>query len=76
MGELTGRISPGASLSGVVAGAGGGGIPYEIGNGLKLTGRVLSVDTADQVEQDNTRPVTSAAVYTQLGNVEALMSNI
>ena len=37
---------------------------------------VLRVDTAAAVEQDNTRPVTSAAVHTQLGNVEALLKNI
>ena len=37
---------------------------------------MLSVDTAGAVEEDNTRPVTSAAVYTELGNVEALLANI
>lgn len=36
----------------------------------------LSVDTATAVEQDNTRPVTSAAVHTELGNIEALLANI
>ena len=36
----------------------------------------LSVDTAKAVEEDNTKPVTSAAVYTQLGNVEALLHSI
>ena len=34
------------------------------------------VDTASAVEEDNTKPVTSAAVYMELGNVEALLSNI
>ena len=38
-----------------------------IGNGLKwdADGK-LTVDTADKVEQDNTKPVTSAAVHTEL----------
>ena len=37
---------------------------------------VLSVDTADAAQQDNTRPITSAAVYTQIGNIEALLALI
>ena len=53
-----------------------GGSSYEIGDGLKLEGNVLSVDTATEVEEDNTKPVTSGAVYVQLGNVEALLENI
>ena len=48
-----------------------------IGNGLKwdADGK-LAVDTADNVEQDNTKPVTSAAVYTEIGNIEALLAAI
>ena len=34
----------------------------------------LMVDTANAVEQDNTRPVTSAAVYVEIGNIEALLA--
>ncbi|MGI5895197.1 MAG: hypothetical protein ACOX6P_11520 [Candidatus Merdivicinus sp.] len=56
--------------------SGGGGGGYKIGDGLKLENGVLSVDTAAEVQQDNTKPVTSAAVYTQLGNVEALLASI
>ena len=48
----------------------------EIGNGLKFSGGKLIVDTADNVEQDNTKPVTSAAVYTEIGNIEALLAAI
>ena len=51
-----------------------GGQSFKIGNGLKLKNNVLSVDTAEKVEEDNTRPVTSAAVYTEIGNIEALLS--
>lgn len=46
----------------------------EIGDGLKFSGGKLVVDTADNVEQDNTKPVTSAAVYTEIGNIEALLA--
>ena len=48
----------------------------EIGDGLKFSGGKLVVDTADNVEQDNTKPVTSAAVYTEIGNIEALLAAI
>ena len=44
---------------------------------LKLTedGK-LSVNTADTVEKDNTLPVTSAAVHTQIGNIETILQTI
>lgn len=48
----------------------------EIGNGLKWSGNKLEVDTAPTVEQDNTKPITSAAVYTEIGNIEALLAAI
>ena len=48
-----------------------------VGENLKITQKgVLSVDTADNAEQDNTRPITSAAVYTQIGNIEVLLGTI
>ena len=57
---------------------GGGGGGYQIGSGLKLDAETntLSVDTADTVEKDNTKPVTSAAVYTEVGNINALLATI
>lgn len=57
-------------------GSGGGG--YTIGDGLKLdeATNTLSVDTAEAVEKDNTKPVTSAAVYTEVGNINALLATI
>lgn len=57
-------------------GSGGGG--YTIGDGLKLdvATNTLSVDTAAAVEKDNTKPVTSAAVYTEVGNINALLATI
>ena len=57
---------------------GGGGTAYTIGHGLKLDAKTntLSVDTADKMEQDNTLPITSAAVYVEVGNKNALLKTI
>lgn len=37
---------------------------------------VLAVNTADVLEQDNTLPITSAAVHATVGNIEVLLSTI
>ena len=60
------------------SGGGSGGGGYTIGEGLKLDAatNTLSVDTAAAVEKDNTKPVTSAAVYTEVGNINALLATI
>lgn len=53
------------------------GKPFDaIGGNLKVENGILSVDTAPNVEQDNTKPITSAAVYTEVGNINALLSLI
>jgi len=65
---------------------GGGSVPImsetvagiaKVGDNLKIdaAGR-LSVDTADDVEGDNTRPITAAAVYETVGNIEVLLGTI
>ena len=36
--------------------------------------KTLSVNTADKVEGDNTRPISAAAVHTEIGNIEVLLS--
>lgn len=38
--------------------------------------RVLKVNTAKDAEADNTLPITSAAVYTEIGNIDALLKTI
>lgn len=53
-----------------------GGMAYDIGHGLKVENNVLLVDTAQDVEQDNTLPITSAAVHTTVGNIEILLKTI
>lgn len=57
---------------------GGGGTKYQIGNGLKLDTKTntLAVDTADAVERDNTKPITSTAVYAVVGNINALLATL
>lgn len=49
---------------------------YETDETLTLTDGVLSVNTADSIEEDNTLPVTSAAVFTEVGNINALLETI
>lgn len=58
--------------------SGGGGTKYQIGNGLILDAKTntLAVDTADAVERDNTKPITSAGVYLEIGNINALLATI
>lgn len=76
--ELTNRDPIDVSFNVSVRAGGGGGGGYQIGDGLKLDAETntLSVDTADTVEKDNTKPVTSAAVYTEVGNINALLATI
>lgn len=37
---------------------------------------VCWVTPADSAEEDNTRPITAAAVYTEIGNINALLATI
>ncbi|MGM9590622.1 MAG: hypothetical protein ACI3V0_10685 [Faecousia sp.] len=57
-------------------GSGGGGVNFTVDETLTLKDGVLSVNTADAVEADNTLPVTSAAVNTTVGNIEILLAMI
>lgn len=43
---------------------------------LTLKNGVLSVNTAKEVEADNTLPVTSAAVNATVGNIEIILETI
>ncbi len=52
------------------------GVSFETDNTLILKDGVLSVNTTDQMEQDNTLPMTSAGVYATVGNIEALLKTI
>lgn len=50
----------------------------QIGDLVSKTGEntVAWVTPASRAEQDNTRPITSAAVYTEIGNINALLATI
>lgn len=67
-----------AAINEAARSGGGSGGGYQIGSGLKLDAETntLSVDTAESVEKDNTKPITSAAVYTEVGNINALLATI
>lgn len=48
-----------------------------VGDNLNITEEgVLSVDVATSADPDNTKPITSAAVNTLVGNIDALLSSI
>lgn len=55
----------------------GGGFPFDLDeNTLAVKDGVLRVNTIDRVEQDNTQPITSGAVYTEFGKIVALLETI
>ena len=64
-GELTFNNSPVGGVS-----------SYAVGDGLVVKNGALSVDIATAAEQDNTKPITSGAVYTAVGNINALLATI
>lgn len=47
-----------------------------IGQNLAVVNGVLKVDTTDDAEGDNTKPITSAGTYVILGNIKSLMEQI
>ena len=55
---------------------GGGGVSFETDKTLTLEDGILRVNTADRMEEDNTLPITSAAVFTEVGNINALLATI
>lgn len=72
--EMSETTTLGGNMNAVPTGA--GGIQYKAGDHISIEKGVISVLTADQVETDNTKPVTSAAVATQVGNIDILLQTI
>lgn len=67
-GTIGGNIAPAttSTLGGII-----------VGSDLLITEEgVLSVDKATSVAEDNTKPITAAAVYTEVGNINALLATI
>lgn len=54
----------------------GGANNLVAGDNIEIVDNVISVLTAESVEQDNTKPITSSAVYTEVGNINILLQNI
>lgn len=63
-------------ISSLGGGGGSGGPTYKAGDNIDITNNVISVLTTDDVEEDNTKPITSAAVYTEVGNINILLETI
>lgn len=49
---------------------------YTEGENISIEDGVISVLTTNDAEADNTRPMTSAGVYTQIGNINVLLGTI
>ena len=76
-GHLMWTVDSGNTVDlGKVTGEGAGGVSFDVDDTLKFENGVLSVNRATEVEADNTLPITSAAVYTTVGNIDALLSTI
>lgn len=75
---LNGNMSTNSTLKGdiTISNTAGVGTNYKAGENIDITNNVISVITTDEVEQDNTRPITSAAVYTEVGNINILLETI
>jgi len=87
-GSISGKMNSKGNLGGSLSLPSGGGGPLRpatrdrlggiiVGEDLDITETgVLSVLKANIVEEDNTRPITAAAVYTEVGNINALLELI
>ena len=85
--SLRGRIQVQETLHGIVAIPSSVGSvgwneitdkPFSIldENTLFVENNILKVNTTDNAEADNTRPITSSGVNTIVGNINALLSTI
>lgn len=52
------------------------GTNLKAGENIDITDGVISVITTEEVEPDNTKPITSSAVYTEVGNINILLQTI
>lgn len=54
-----------------------GGLPGDLlAKKTEKDGDAEWITPANRVEQDNTKPITSAAVYVEIGNINALLASI
>lgn len=90
VGSLSGALSAPSTLQGALTVPETQYEPYElppattstlggviVGDHLEVTEEgVLSVTVVNDVEHDNTNPISAAAVYTEVGNINALLATI
>lgn len=53
-----------------------GGMSFTVDETLSFENGVLSVNTAEEPDPDNTLPITAAGVYATVGNIETLLGTI
>lgn len=73
---LPDTATPSDAFAALGLSSGGESAQYAAGENISIVGNVISVITTDEAEIDNTRPITSAGVYTQIGNINVLLSTI
>lgn len=56
--------------------SGGDGVNFTTDETLSLQAGILSVNTTNIMEEDNTLPISSAGVYATVGNIEALLKTL
>jgi len=74
--EIAGQAADRAEAAAQRAEEAGGGVQFETDETLSLENGVLSVNRATDAEPDNTLPITSAAVYAEIGNINVLLETI
>lgn len=48
----------------------------EAGENVEIVNNVISVPTASEVDEDNTKPISASAVYREVGNISILLQTI
>lgn len=71
--SIQNKINPITTINGISADENG---EIKTDDTLKFEKGILSVNTTNDMEQDNTLPITSAGVYATVGNIEALLKTI
>lgn len=69
------KIKPITAINGITADE-NGNAEIKTDATLKFEKGILAVNTTNDMEQDNTLPITSAGVFATVGNIEALLKTI
>lgn len=71
-----GKAADAKAVGDAISKLSGGNVNFQVDETLTLKDGVLSVNTTNNMEQDNTLPITSAGVFATVGNIEALLKTI